>query len=88
MDVKEGAIIGLVDGNLQSSGPDEDSVLREVLGHMAIDGCDIVTVYYGADVKLEQAAETAHRIRHAYPNVEVEVVEGGQAHYYYILGAE
>ena len=88
VDVKEGAIIGLVDGNLQSSGPDEDSVLREVLGHMAIDGCDIVTVYYGADVKLEQAAETADRIRHAYPNVEVEVVEGGQAHYYYILGAE
>ena len=88
VDVKEGAIIGLVDGSLQSSGPDEDSVLRDVLGHMAIDGCDIVTVYYGADVKLEQAAETAHRIRHAYPNVEVEVVEGGQAHYYYILGAE
>ena len=37
---------------------------------------------------VEQAAETAERIRRAYPNVEVEVVEGGQAHYYYILGAE
>ncbi len=88
VDVKEGSIIGLVDGSLQSSGPDEDSVLRDMLVHMAIDGCEIVTVYYGADVKIEQAAETAERIRRAYPNVEVEVVEGGQAHYYYILGAE
>lgn len=88
VDVKEGAIIGLVDGSLKSSGPDEDSVLRDVLDHMAIEGCDIVTVYYGADVKIEQAAETAERIRRAYPNLEVEVVEGGQAHYYYILGAE
>jgi DAK2 domain fusion protein YloV len=88
VDVKEGAIIGLVDGSLQSSGPDEDSVLRDVLAHMGIDTCEIVTVYYGADVKIEQAAATADAIRRAYPNVEVEVVEGGQAHYYYILGAE
>lgn len=88
VDVKEGAIIGLVDGSLQSAGPDVDSVLGDLLGHLGIDSCDIVTIYYGADVAIEQAAATADTIRRAYPNVEVEVVEGGQAHYYYILGAE
>ena len=43
---------------------------------------------YGSDVSPEQAAETADSIRRLYPDVEVEIVEGGQAHYYYILGAE
>lgn len=88
VDVKEGSIIGLVDGRLCSSGPDEDAVLEEVLERMEIANCGIVTVYYGKDISVEQSAEMAARIRNRYPEVEVEVVEGGQAHYFYILGAE
>lgn len=88
VDVKEGAIIGLVDGALSSSGPDEEAVLGQLLERMEIETCGIVTLYYGADVMPEQAAETAEQIRRRYPDIEVEVVEGGQAHYTYILGAE
>jgi len=86
--VKEGAIIGLVDGALSSSGPDEEAVLGQLLDRMEIEACGIVTLYYGADVMPEQAANTAEQIRRRYPDIEVEVVEGGQAHYTYILGAE
>ncbi len=88
VNVKEGSIIGLVDGRLCSSGPDEDIVLEEILGRMQIDDCGIVTVYYGKDVTSEQAAGLAERIRERFPDVEVEIIEGGQAHYFYILGAE
>lgn len=88
VDVKEGSIIALVDGKLCSSGPDEDSVLDEMLERMDIAECGIVTIYYGVDITIDQAAETADRIQARYPDVEVEIVEGGQAHYYYILGAE
>lgn len=88
VDVREGEIIGLVDGRLRSSGPDEDAVLDEVLEQMGVAECEIVTVYYGASVTIDQAAGLAERIRAGYPDVEVEVVEGGQAHYFYILGAE
>jgi DAK2 domain fusion protein YloV len=88
VDVKEGEIIGLVDGRLRSSGPDEDAVLDEVLEEMGVADSGIVTVYYGADIAIEQAAGLAEHIRARYPDVEVEVVEGGQAHYFYILGAE
>lgn len=88
VDVQEGAIIGLADGRLCSSGSDERAVLDALLERMDIVNCGIVTLYYGADVTMVQATETADHIRANYPDVEVEVVEGGQAHYFYIIGAE
>jgi DAK2 domain fusion protein YloV len=88
VDVKEGSIIGLVDGKLRSSGSHENEVVDDVLEKMEVADCGIVTIYYGADVSIDQAAGLAERIRSQYPDVEVEVVEGGQAHYFYILGTE
>ena len=88
VNVQEGSIIALADGRLCSSGLDETAVLDELLQRMEIEECGIVTLYYGADVSIERAANTAEHIRARYPDVEVEVVEGGQAHYYYIIGAE
>ncbi|MCL4804048.1 MAG: DAK2 domain-containing protein [Anaerolineae bacterium] len=88
VDVQEGSIIGLADGRLCSSGPDERVVLDELLEQMDIADCGIVTLYYGADVTMAQAMEAADHIRAGYPDVEVEAVEGGQAHYFYIIGAE
>ena len=88
VNVTEGSIIGLVDGRLVSSGPDEDAVLDELLQRMAIDECGIVTIYYGRDITEDQAATLAENVRQRYPDVEVEAVSGGQAHYFYILGAE
>lgn len=86
--VTEGSLVGLVDGRLCSSGPDERTVLDDLLGRMVMEDCGILTVYYGADVAIERAAETAEHIRERFPDLEVEVVEGGQPHYFYILGAE
>lgn len=88
VNVQEGSIIGLIDGRLCSSGSDESVVVDEVLEKMEVAECEIVTIYYGADVSIDKAAGLAERIRTLYPDVEVEVVEGGQAHYFYILGAE
>src|SRR5690606_33842210 len=86
--VKEGATIRSVAGALWSSGPDEEAALGPLVDRMELEACGIVTLYYGADVMPEQAANTAEQIRRRYPDIEVEVVEGGQAHYTYILGAE
>ena len=88
VEVQKGAIIGLADGRLCCSGPDERTVLDTLLGYLDAAACGIVTLYYGADVTMTQAAEAADHIRDRCPNVEVEVIEGGQPHYFYILGAE
>jgi dihydroxyacetone kinase-like predicted kinase len=88
VDVAEGAIIGLADGKLVCAGPDESDVLSALLEQLDAAECGLVTLYYGADVTLAQAAEAADFVRQQYPDLEVEVIEGGQPHYYYILGAE
>jgi len=55
---------------------------------MEMEEREIVSVYYGRDISQEEAAQIAAQIEQAYPDVETELLPGGQAHYFYILGAE
>ncbi len=86
--VKEGQIIGLLNGVLEVSGEDEAAVIDEILERMGAADLELVTVYYGQDVTTEEAERTAERIRRNYPDQEVELVYGGQPYYRYILSAE
>jgi uncharacterized protein len=86
--VREGDYIGLVDGNLTMAGSDMQRVIRETLQHMDIQNFEIVTLYYGEGVSAKEAEETARRVKQLYSQLEIEVVDGGQPHYAYILSAE
>lgn len=88
VEVKEGEIIGMVNGRLHASGPDIATVLTAVLQGMDMQEREIVTLYYGADVTAAAAADMAADIESRFPDVEVEILLGGQPHYFYILGAE
>lgn len=86
--VEEGKIIGLLDGELTASGDTLEEVVREVLRQMKTDEQEIITVYYGEDISSTAAERLADEIRASYPDQEVELVDGGQPHYHYILSAE
>ncbi|MFK7800630.1 MAG: DAK2 domain-containing protein [Anaerolineae bacterium] len=87
--VNEGDFIGLVDGDLCASATDLNVVLRNVLLQVEdMDEKEIVTLFYGSDVTVDDAAEIAAKIENMYEDVEVEIQQGGQAHYHYILGIE
>jgi hypothetical protein len=88
VEVHEGQIIGLVDGRLCSAGDELQDVLGEVLEGMEIAEREIVSLYYGAEVTEEEATAIAQSIEATYEDVEVELLPGGQAHYFFILGAE
>lgn len=88
VDVKEGQFIGLVDGRLRACDSTMTEVLAQVLEQMAMDEREIVTLYYGQDVSESEASAVAEQIEKLYPDIEVELLDGGQAYYYYILGAE
>ncbi len=88
VDVKEGEIIGLVNGRLCASGSDINDSLVQVLASMEMDEQEILTLYYGEDVTREDATAVARQIEALYPDIEIETLYGGQAHYFYILGAE
>jgi hypothetical protein len=55
---------------------------------MNAENLEIVTLYYGSDSTLAEAQGLGAAINAKYPNLEVEIVEGGQPHYYYIISAE
>jgi DAK2 domain fusion protein YloV len=86
--VREGDCIGLVNGNLVIAGQDMEHVIHETLQRMHIERYEIVTLYFGEDVTQQQAEETAKRLKEKYSHLEIEVVDGGQLHYTYILSAE
>ncbi|HLQ28756.1 MAG TPA: DAK2 domain-containing protein [Ktedonobacteraceae bacterium] len=86
--VREGDFIGLINGNLTIAGPNKEQVIHDTLQRMQIDRYEIVTLYYGEDVTAQEAQETAKRIKAQYSHIEIEVVDGGQPYYAYILSAE
>jgi dihydroxyacetone kinase-like predicted kinase len=88
LDVREGQIIGLVDGNLTTTGADLDEVVFDVLRRMESDQAEVLTLYCGETVSPEESQDLATRIEAQYPEAEVEVVDGGQPHYHYIMSAE
>jgi DAK2 domain fusion protein YloV len=88
MEVKEGQVIGLVNGKLAVKGESPASVALEALSAMNAGDYEIITIYYGETINADQAQAMADDILTRYPEQEIEVVDGGQPHYHYILSAE
>jgi DAK2 domain fusion protein YloV len=86
--VHEGEVIGLIDGKLQVKGEDTDEIVLQALEEIDAQEYEIVTIYYGETVTHEQAEALAGRIADLYPEQEIEVIDGGQPHYHYILSVE
>ena len=84
----DGEIIGLVDGRLAASGTELDNVLAQVLENMNMEEREIISIYRGEDVTAQEADKVGSLIESLYPELEVELLSGEQAHYFYIIGAE
>ncbi len=80
--------IGFVDGELKAVGDKPAQVLLDALQSAGTEKSEIVTVYYGKTTKRSEAEALVEEIRQKYPNLEVELVYGGQPHYDYIASVE
>jgi len=85
--VKEGDVIGIADKKIVAKG---ETVPAATLSTVAavIKDAEMLTLYYGADVTEDEAAEMSEKLQEKYPDLEVAAYYGGQPHYYYILSAE
>ena len=88
IDVQEGQVIGLVNGKLKVTGTFPAMVAMEALEEMHAEDYEIVTIYYGESATADDAQQLADGILTRFPEQEVEVVDGGQPHYHFILSAE
>lgn len=87
-EIKQGNIMGLGDSGLLAVGDDLEATSLETIGALITDDSEIISLYYGADVTLEQAEHLAALLEEQYPNCEVELNEGGQPIYYYVVSVE
>jgi uncharacterized protein len=86
--VKKGDVIGLINDKLEFTGSDYGEVVNKALSKLGPDSYELVTVYRGegaSDVELEKLRS---EIRSTHPGLEVEVQQGGQQHYPFILSVE
>jgi uncharacterized protein len=86
--VEEGSLLGLVNGRLCASGPEMGDILDSLLAGMEMEEREILSIYYGQDMTVVDAQAFGQQIEERFPDVEIELLPGGQSHYFYILGAE
>ena len=86
--VAEGHVIGLLNDELTTANDTIEDTVWTLLEQMKVADLEIVTLYYGHDNTARAAEELGNAVRQKYPHLEVEIVEGGQPHYSYIISAE
>ncbi len=86
--IRKKQTIGLLDDDLLAAGNDAGDVLNKILAKVNLRKSEIVTVYYGQDTKKSDAEQVGESIREKYPQLQLEVVRGGQPHYSYIVSIE
>jgi dihydroxyacetone kinase-like predicted kinase len=86
--VREGDYIGIVNGHLAIAEQDMTHVIDETLKRLKIEQLEIITRYFGEGISEQAAEELARRIKSQYSQLEIQVIDGGQAHYAYIISAE
>ena len=86
--VHEGDIIGLYGKKIVAKGRDVADVVRHSLKKMVDDDSSVISLYYGSDVKEEDAAVLAESLQEEYPDVEVMALDGGQPYYFYVFSVE
>ena len=86
--VKKGDVIGLINDRLEFAGADYSEVVNKALGKLGPDTYELVTVYRGEGASDAELAKLESEIRSSYPSLEVEIQQGGQQHYPFILSVE
>ena len=87
-EIRQGDIMGLDDKTILAVGSDITETTLALIREMTDRNSELISLYYGEGTTEEQAEELSSRIMEEYPNVDVEVHEGGQPIYYYVLSVE
>lgn len=86
--IKSGQILGLVDHQLITVGNDETEVLLNLTKHALRPHHEIMTIYYGEDVKEDEAKLLVEKLSTQYPAIDTELHYGGQPIYNYLISLE
>ncbi len=86
--VEKDQAIALLDGKLVHSAATLEEALLGLLEKAQAENYELITLFYGADLSHSEANRLADRVRACYPHQEVELQEGGQPHYAFLISIE
>jgi hypothetical protein len=86
--VKKGDVIGLINDKLEFAGTDYGEVVNKALSKLGADSYELITVYRGEGASDDELHKLESDIRSIHPGLEIEVQQGGQQHYPFILSVE
>ena len=86
--IKRKQPIALLDGELLAADNTSEGVINKILGELDLAKAEVLTIYYGEDTSPDEAEQIGSNITEKYPDLQIEVVRGGQPHYDYIISVE
>ena len=87
-DIHEGDYLALYGSQLFGTSQDIKVLLKSLAQKVRDDGKEYITIYYGADVKEKHAQRAADLFASICPDADVNLLNGGQPVYYYLISAE
>ena len=88
LNIKQGDIIGLVDGEITAFGPTPEQVIEATLKKIPSAHGGLVSIYYGAETNSVTAQDLLSHLEKTFPETEFELYYGGQPLYYYLFSVE
>jgi DAK2 domain fusion protein YloV len=87
-EIRQGNIMGIGDHGILAVGEGVEGITMETIDAMVDEDTEIISVYYGSDVSAEDAQRLGEKLEERYPDFDVEVNDGGQPIYYYVVSVE
>ncbi len=88
IEIKEGNMLGLVEGKIKKVGEDYFEVAKEILESMIDDESELITIFYGSDVDESKIEDFVAELEEKYEDFDVQCYKGDQPLYYFIMSVE
>lgn len=88
IEIKEGNMLGLIEGKINKVGDDYFKVAEDILESMVDEDSELITVFYGKDVDESKVEEFTEKLEEKYEDCDVQLYNGDQPLYYFIMSVE
>ncbi|MBE6070951.1 MAG: DAK2 domain-containing protein [Clostridium butyricum] len=88
IEIKEGNMLGLVEGKIKEVGEEKITVAGKVIDKMIDDDSELITVYYGEEVTEDEANLFVDKLQEKYDDLDIQCYKGNQPLYYFLMSVE
>ena len=87
-EIKEGNILGLVEGKIKEVGEDPYKVGEDLIDSLVDEDSELITIFYGKDCEEEKVDALIEKLEGKYEDLDVQCYKGEQPLYYFIMSVE